>query len=62
MRQEVGQLVHQVDAQGIVADADVHMHTANQQAPGRALHFGGERVVTFFPRVFLLGPATERMR
>jgi hypothetical protein len=62
VRQEVAHLVHQVDAQRIVIDADVHVHAADEQAPGSTLHFGRERIVAVFAGVFLLGPATERVR
>ena len=33
MRQEVGGLVQQVDAQLVILDADMHMHAADQQPP-----------------------------
>ncbi len=62
VRQEISELVHQVNAQGIVTNANMYVHAADQQSPRRALHLGAQRVVTFLPRGFLFRPVTERMR
>src|SRR5512144_1505114 len=62
MRQEVARLVHQVDAQLVVVDADVHMHTADQQTTGDTLHVASEYVVTLLVGVLLVRPFREGMR
>ena len=59
--QEVGHLVHEVDAQFVVIDADVNVHAADQQAPGRGLHFDGQGVIPVLLRLFLFRPPTERV-
>ena len=62
MRQEVARLVHQVDAQLVVVDADVHVHAADQQTAGDTLHVAGEYVVTLLVGVLLVRPFREGMR
>ena len=36
VRQEIARLVHEVDAQLVVLDADVHVHAADDEAPADA--------------------------
>ena len=62
MRQEVRELVHQVDAQLVVVDADVDMQTADHHAPCGALHLLEERDVAFLVRALLAGGEREGMR
>ena len=62
MRKEVAELVHQVDAQFIVVDADMHVHAADQKTSGRCLHFGVQRSVPGPFRMLLLFPVGERVR
>ena len=45
MRQEIARLVHQVDAQLVVLDADVHVHAADDEAPADAGEVAGDRLV-----------------
>ncbi len=59
--QEVAHLVHQVDAQLLVLDADVDMHSTNQQPARRRLHFCRQVLIALQPSVMLLGPVAERM-
>ena len=61
VRQEVGQLVHQVDALFVVLDADVHVHATDQHAPRRRLHFLQQRNVAILFGVLLLHGACERV-
>ena len=61
VRQEVIELVHQVDAQLIIRNPDVDVHAADQQAPGRSLHIVLQDIVAFLRRRQLLMPAAERM-
>ncbi len=62
VRQEVRHLVHQVDAQFVVVDADVDVHAADEQAPRCSLHLDGQCVVAVLLRLLLFGPAAERVR
>ena len=62
MRQKVGHLIHQIDTQLIVVNADVHMHATDDQPPRRTLHLMCERFVAILVRVFLFCPARERVR
>ncbi len=61
VRQEIRELVHQVDTQLVVFDPDVDMHAADQQTPGRRLHLGRQRVVALSFGMFLVQPACVRM-
>jgi len=61
VRQEVAELVHQVDAQLVVLDAHVYVHAADQQPAGGALHLRRQRVVTFPVGGFLVQPAGPGM-
>ena len=62
MRQEITHLVHQVDTQCVVIDADVHMHATDDETPRGGLHLHRQLFVAIFFRVLLLDPAAERMR
>ncbi len=62
VRQEIRHLVHQVDAQFVVVDADMNVHAADEQSSRRRLHFDSQGVVTVFLRLLLFRPATERVR
>ena len=62
VRQEIRHLVHQVDTQLVVFDADMHVHTANQEPPGGALHLNRQLVIALLARVFLVLPVAERVR
>jgi carboxylate-amine ligase len=45
MRQEIHRLVHQIDPQVRVVDADMHMATADQQPPHRLCQIGAQIVI-----------------
>ena len=55
MRQEVAQLIHQVDAQLVVLDADVDVHAAHDEAAADAGEIVGELVIALLLRVALAG-------
>ena len=61
MRHEITELPHQIDAQLVVFDADMHMHSADHHAPGGRLHFLGEDVISIACRMLLAVPVGERM-
>ena len=54
VRQEIRELVHQVDAQLVVVDADVHVQAADHHAARDALHFLEQRDVALLVRALLL--------
>ena len=54
MRQEIRHLVHQVDAQLIVVNADMHMHATDDKAASSTLQFMGQLIVAVFFSVFLV--------
>ena len=62
MRQEVARLVHQVDAQLVVLDADVHVHAADDEAPADAGKVAGDRLVAVAVGRLLRAPAREGVR
>ena len=62
MRQEIRELVEQIDAQVFVLDADMHMHAANQHPsrdPGEVFF---QIAVPRFVGVVLILPVGKRMR
>ena len=61
MRQEIGGLAEEVDAQVVVLDADMHMHAADQQPPRHLLQILGEHVVALLVGVLLASPFGEGM-
>ena len=61
MRKEVGRLVHQVDAQLLVLDADVEVHAADHQALGERRHVAREQVVALLVDAALDAPVGERV-
>ena len=61
MRQEIAGLVHQVDAQLVVLDADVHVHAADDEAPADAGQVLGDRLVAVALGRLLRAPARERV-
>ena len=61
MGQEIGRLVHQVDAQLGVLDGDVHVHAAGQKALRDQAKVFGDLGVAGGGRVLLLLPPPERM-
>ena len=61
MRQEIRDLIHQVNSQLVVANTNMHMHAANNESPRGALHFVGQVKIAFLLSVFLLGPLGKRM-
>ena len=56
MRQEVTRLVHHIDAEVLVLDADVDMHAANQHALNNTLHVVDHALVTIGMGVDLILP------
>ena len=62
MRQEIADLVHQIDAQVLVIDADMDVHAADHQAPSQGLHVLGQFVVALFVGVELLVRGGKRVR
>src|SRR5690606_24469955 len=62
VRQEIAELVHEIDAQLLVADTDVNVHAADDQSSRRRLHFGTQQVVTLLLGLLLLRPVAERVR
>ncbi len=59
VRQEVGDLVHHVDAHVVVLDPGMDVHAADQHPPGRRPHVVPEPVVAFLSRVALAAPGGE---
>ena len=59
VRQEIGQLVEQVEAERLVLDADMDVHAADQEPPGHHLEVAGERVVALLVGVALQAPLGE---
>ncbi len=62
MRHEIRDLIHQVDAQIVVVDAHVYVHSANHHPARRGLHLAGESVELLLLRVQLPRGTRERMR
>ena len=61
MGQEVARLVHHVDHQVLVLDADVDVHAEDQHAPRHVGHLLFVLVVAIGVGDLLLGPARERV-
>ena len=61
MRQEIARLVHQVDAQLVVVDADVHVHAADDEAAADAGQILGDGLVALALGRLLRAPAREGM-
>lgn len=61
VRQVVGHLVHQVDAQIVVLDRDVDVESTDQKAPCQALEVAGQLVVALAVGVLLRVPMGKRM-
>ena len=61
MRQEVGKLRHQIDAQAFLFDTNMDMHPANQHAPCDNGQFGDQRFVAFLLGGILLLPVGKRV-
>ena len=59
MRQEIGRLAEQVDAQILVLDADMHMHAADHEPPRHVLEIAGEHVVALLVGMLLARPFGE---
>ena len=62
MRQEVAHLVHEVDPQLLVLDADMDMHAADEQTVGHGLHVVGEPLIALLVHIVLLPPIAEGVR
>src|SRR5215472_6169471 len=62
VRQEIGGLVQQIDAQLIVEDADMHMHAADRKAPPDTLQISLEGPVSSALGSLLRLVTGERMR
>ncbi len=62
MRHEIGKLVHQVDAQIVIVDTDMHVHAAHHEPARRALHFPREREILLLLRRHLPGRACKGVR
>ena len=62
MRQEVGGLAEQVDAQVVVLDADMNMHAADDEPPRHVLQVLGKDVVALFVGMLLALPLGEGVR
>ena len=61
VRQEIGQLVEELDPELLVLDADMDMHAADQHPLGDNLHRSGDLVVAFLVGMRLVGPFGEGM-
>ena len=61
MRQEVGRLVHQVDAQLVVLDPGVDVHAADHHALRQRLHVAAEDDVALLVDPALVAPVGERV-
>ena len=61
MGKEVGGLPHQVDAQVVVVEAHVHVHSADEHAAGNDLVVLVELLVALGVGEFLRLPGAERM-
>jgi len=59
VRQEIGRLGHQVDAQVLVLDADMHMAAADQHPPRRRAEVGAQPVIALLAGVGLAAPRGE---
>ena len=62
VREEVGGLFHQVDAELIVVESDVDVHSADEHPPGDDLMVSRELVVTISRSELLCRPVSERVR
>ena len=62
VRQEIGGLVQEIDAQLIIGDADMHMHAADRKAPTDTLQISLEGAVSYALGSLLRLVAGERMR
>jgi len=61
MGQEVGDLIHQIQAQFVVVDADMHMHAADHQPPDNRLQVLGDDLIAFSLGRALFLPAGKRV-
>ena len=61
MRQEIGKLVGDVDAQVVVAQADMDMHAADQQPPHHPAEIALQRIVAVLVGMMLILPVGEGM-
>ena len=59
VRQEIARLVHEVDAQLVVLDADVHVHAADDEPAADAGEVAGDRLVAVALGRLLRAPARE---
>ena len=59
VRQEIARLVHEVDAQLVVLDADVHVHAADDEAAADAGEVAGDGLVALALGRLLRAPARE---
>ena len=62
VRQEIGRLVQQIDAQLVVGDADMDMHPADRETPADALQIALQALVADALGRLLRLPAGEGMR
>src|SRR4029077_19346376 len=56
MRQEIGRLAEQIDAEIVVLDTDIHVHAADDEPTPYLLEVGGDRAVARFVGGLLVGP------
>jgi hypothetical protein len=61
VREEIGRLAEQVNAQVFILDADMHMHAANYQPAGYLLQVLRENVIALLVGVLLASPFGEGM-
>ncbi len=59
MREDVGDLIHDVDAQIVVFHGDVHVHAGDHQAPDHVLEILLDDLIAFLRRALLQTPGGE---
>jgi hypothetical protein len=61
VRQEIGNLVHQIDAQIVVVDGHMDVLATHQKPASYVLQLLGQNVVALFVGFLLIAPIGERM-
>jgi len=61
MRQKIGQLVQQLDAEIVIVNPDMNMHAAGQKPARHHLHALGQDVIAILVVMFLARPLREGM-
>src|SRR5581483_2693522 len=62
VRQEIARLVHEIDSELVVLDADVHVHAADDEAAAHSGEVAGDGLIAVALGGLLRAPAREGMR